>query len=331
MRGTFVQIILSVLCLTAQAQKVSNIRAEQQGQEIIVFYFLDTQAPCQVDLVISIDNGMEWSTPLKNVYGDVGKGITEGVKTIHWKVLSEREELISDGVKFKIIVNSKKPFEQELVFVKGGRFNMGSLSGDVDEGPRHEVNVESFYIGKFEVTQQEWKEVTGKFPNYFNGCKQCPVEQVSWVEVQVFIEKLNEITGKFYRLPTEAEWEYAAIGGSLNVGKNYRYCGGDELDSIGWYSENSMRKTHLVGEKKSNELGIYDMTGNVWEWCSDWYGPYSNSLETNPRGPVSGEFRVIRGGSWADSAQPCRAQNRNKCLEISKYNYLGFRLALSSN
>ena len=175
----------------------------------------------------------------------------------------------------------------QMVLVKGGTFQMGSNERD-DEKPIHAVTVGDFYIGKYEVTQKEWEAVMGSNPSRFKGANR-PVELVSWNSIQEFLQKLNSKAGKHYRLPTEAEWEYAAKGG--NQGQNYECSGSNSIDEVAWYNGNSSRQTHEVGQKQPNELGIYDMSGNVWEWCSDWYDAnyYSSSPSKNPQGPSSGE------------------------------------------
>jgi len=217
----------------------------------------------------------------------------------------------------------------DMVAVKGGCFNMGSNDGESDEKPVHQVCVDDFYIGKYEVTQKQWKEIMGNNPSRFK-CDNCPVEQVNWNDVQDFIKKLNTKTGNNYRLPTEAEWEYAARGG--NQSKGYTYSGSNTIGSVAWYTGNSGSKTHTVGTKKANELEIYDMSGNVWEWCSDLYGGdyYGKSLKNNPAGPTTGSYRVPRGGGWDDYATRCRVANRFRDSPGARRNYLGFRLALSS-
>ena len=213
-----------------------------------------------------------------------------------------------------------------LVLVEGGSFNMGSDNYD-DEGPIHEVRLSSYHISKYPVTQAQWQAVMGNNPSHFKGDSR-PVEQVSWEDCQAFIKKLNQLTNKCYRLPTEAEWEYAACGG--NKSRGYTYSGSNNLDEVGWYDENSGDKTHAVGQKKPNELGLYDMSGNVYEWCNDWYGGdyYGQSPTSNPQGPSSGSDRVCRGGSWGDGgAWLCRSTDRFNCLTPSnRYSDLGFRL-----
>ena len=217
------------------------------------------------------------------------------------------------------------PFEGQMVFVQGGSFMMGSELGWGNVKPVHQVTLRDFYIGKFQVTQAQWKTIMGENPSSFIG-DDLPVECVSWNDVQEFIKKLNEKTGHKYRLPTEAEWEYAARGGQNSRG--YKYAGSNNIDEVAWYRNNSGIGTHLVGQKKPNELGLYDMTGNVWEWCQDWYdsGYYKNSPKNNPTGPDSRSDRVIRGGSWICVADVCRVSLRGYYTPDSKYDSLGFRL-----
>lgn len=216
-----------------------------------------------------------------------------------------------------------------MVAVKGGTFTMGATSeqgsdADEDEKPAHEVTLSDYYIGQTEVTQALWKAVMGSNPSYFVG-DNLPVENMSWNDCQVFIQKLNQLTGKQFRLPTEAEWEYAARGGRKSRG--YKYAGSNDIGLVAWYEDNSGTGTHPVATKQANELGIYDMSGNVWEWCSDWYGDYQSSSQSDPQGPSSGFSRVGRGGSCYSSARYCRVSNRSSGTPDDRFNYLGLRLS----
>ena len=211
--------------------------------------------------------------------------------------------------------------------VSGGTFQMGSddSEADSDEKPVHSVTVSTFYMGETEVTQALWKAVMGNNPSSFKG-DNLPVEMVSWTDCQEFIRKLNSLTGRSFRLPTEAEWEFAARGGNQSNG--YKYAGSNSIGSVAWYTDNSGGKTHAVKGKSPNELGLYDMSGNVWEWCSDWKDSYSSGSQTNPKGPSSGSYRVLRGGGWNYSARRCRVSNRFNIVPDYRFNGYGFRLCL---
>ena len=239
-----------------------------------------------------------------------------------------------------VIVTPKK-----MIYVEGGTFQMGSTNGGSSEQPIHTVTVSSFFIGKYEVTQKEWQEVMGYNPSYSEGDNR-PVEKVSWYDAVEFCNKLSEKEGltpaytingnnvscnwtaNGYRLPTEAEWEYAARGG--NKSRNYKYSGSDNIDDVAWYDANSDGRSHDVGTIAPNELGIYDMSGNVWEWCWDWYGSYSSSPSSNPRGPNSGSSRVDRGGSWSYYDGSCRVAYRNYRSPGDSLIVLGLRLVRTS-
>lgn len=206
-----------------------------------------------------------------------------------------------------------------MVFVKGGTFNMGN---------QFQVTLSDYAIGKYPVTQKLWKDIMGNNPSRSQG-DELPVERVSWDDCQQFLQKLNErYPGKNYRLPTEAEWEFAARGGVFS--KGYEYAGSSDLDEVGWYSKNSDDKTYPVGQKKANELGIFDMSGNVWEWCQDWYGDYPSGPVNNWCGPDKGRGRVSRGGSWFSGALRCRVAFRSLDVPSRRFNDIGFRLACSS-
>ncbi len=214
-----------------------------------------------------------------------------------------------------------------MVRVEGGTFQMGSNSGDDAAKPVHPVTLSSFSICRFEVTQREWKAVMGNEPSFFKASDDLPIENVSWTDCQDFLAKLNQMTGKHYRLPTEAEWEFEARGGNLSRG--YDYAGDNDIKAVAWYEKNSGNKAHPVGTKTPNELGLYDMSGNVWEWCSDLYGSYGSSSQTNPKGASQGSLRVVRGGSWGDGGKTCRVSNRyGDSPDNLGGHILGLRLAL---
>ena len=244
-----------------------------------------------------------------------------------------RQHGMSAAEKERIIQN----LIANMVRVEGGTFTMGVTSEqgsdphDGDEQPAHQVTVSSFSIGRYEVTQEEWQAVMGSLlPNMsdlsadFKGAK-LPVVNVSWNECQEFIRKLNAKTGRNFRLPTEAEWEFAARGG--NRSNRYKYSGGNYLNDVAWCNDNRGGHPHAVGGKQANELGLYDMSGNVWEWCSDWYGSYSSSSQTNPTGSASGFNRVMRGGGWGCIAWDCRVSNRSYYAPYNCCDDIGLRLA----
>jgi formylglycine-generating enzyme required for sulfatase activity/predicted Ser/Thr protein kinase len=251
-------------------------------------------------------------------------------------------------VEIRYLFDRQSMIDIPMVYVSGGTFTMGCTSEQGsrcfnNEEPVHQVTLSDYYIGKYEVTQAQWKAVMGSNPSAHKG-DNLPVEQVSWNDTQDFIRKLNAKTGKNYRLPTEAEWEFAARGG--NNSRGYKYSGSNQAETVAWYYENAgdyrknnsdwsydeavKNRTHLVGTKQANELGIYDMSGNVWEWCNDWYGGYSSGSQTNPQGASSGSYRVYRGGSWLDFAWFVRVLCRPHGLPGDRRDYGGFRLASSS-
>jgi formylglycine-generating enzyme required for sulfatase activity len=218
--------------------------------------------------------------------------------------------------------------------IPAGTFTMGCQPGRDDvaggcfywESPPHTVTLtKAYYMMEHEVTQAEWSAVMGSNPSYFPSCgPTCPVERVSWNDAQAFIAKVSARDGVTYRLPTEAEWEYAARGGA-----GFAYAGSSDRGSVGWYGENSAEATHPVCGKARNGYGLCDMSGNVWEWTADWYGAYTSSAQTDPRGPASGPFRVFRGGCWFDGAQYARVAHRSGSNPVDRSYYLGFRLVMS--
>ena len=212
-----------------------------------------------------------------------------------------------------------------MVYVSGGTFIMGGDESS-DQTPTHSVTLSSYYICKYEVTQALWRAVMGSNPSKFKG-DNLPVEQVSWNDCQTFINRLNSYTGRNFRLPTEAEWEFAARGG--NYSRRYKYSGSNYIGDVAWYTDNSGNRTHPVGTKQANELGLYDMSGNVWEWCSDRYGSYSSYSQSNPTGATSGFGRVERGGNWCGLARYCCSSHRSYYAPGNSFDDLGLRLVLS--
>jgi formylglycine-generating enzyme required for sulfatase activity len=245
------------------------------------------------------------------------------------QVLAEKSR--QDSFRYKTFNVNGVNFE--MAFIKGSTFQMGSNGGRENEMPVHEVSLSDVYLGKTEVTQALWKAVMDTLvllsdPSYFKG-DNLPVENVSWNDAQKFITKLNNLTGKKFRLPTEAEWEYAAGGGGISrtilSGTDYEKSLGD----FAWYWSNSVGQTHAVATKRPNFLGLYDMNGNVWEWCSDLYGTYNQGSQSNPLGSSTGSERIFRGGSWANSPACCRVAYRSSCTPDICINYIGFRVALA--
>lgn len=221
-----------------------------------------------------------------------------------------------------------KGIEENMIYVEGGTFTMGVKDSGRNGWDPHEVTVSSFFMGSKEITQKEWFKVMGDVanPSRWSG-DNLPITNVSHEAVMEFIGKLNEITGREYTLPTEAQWEYTARGGSKQLPTDYS--GSTLLDEVGWYEPNGSKRTHDTGTRKPNSLGIYDMSGNVAEWCSDWFEQYPATAETDPKGPAAGMFKVVRGGAWNSPEQECRVYWRDRAKPIVGKQNLGFRLVLN--
>jgi formylglycine-generating enzyme required for sulfatase activity len=371
------------LCFTiaqAYTQSIVNVTFRQEGETVRITYDIKNAQDGQtfnIELYCSTDGGRTYGNALKAVSGDVGEKIIGGYsKTIIWKPMQENiTTLESDKVKFKVTAIIKSTMPDNMVFVKGGTFQMGSEDGEDNEKPIHSVTVSDFYIGKYEVTVAEFKkfitatgyktdaEKEGNSIIYTTKWEVMkgvywkhdtkgdlrrrsdynhPVIHVSWNDATAYCKWLQETTGKGYRLPTEAEWEYAARGG--NQSKNYKYAGTNDESSLYRYANFADKNTDFswsvksqndnyaytapVGKYLSNELGIYDMSGNVWEWCSDWYGSdyYKNSSSNNPKGANSGAYRVLRGGAWINLPAYCRIAFLDRSTPTSRYNNFGFRV-----
>ncbi len=258
-----------------------------------------------------------WISACDTMLDDVNYGVQTTQTSSSTTSAFADKTITVNGVSFKMIA------------VKGGTFTMGATfeqGSDAysDEKPTHRVTLSDYYIGETEVTQALWEAVMSSNTSLFKDSN-LPVCNVSWEDCQEFISRLNSLTGENFRLPTEAEWEYAARGGNKSQG--YKYSGSNVIDRDAWCWDNSGEKTHPVKQKQSNELGIYDMSSNVWEWCSDWYGSYSSSSQTNPSGPSTGTDRVLRGGSYTGL---CRVSFRRYGVPSNRNSDRGLRLAMSS-
>jgi formylglycine-generating enzyme required for sulfatase activity len=329
-------LIAFLVPATTFAAELKNERAQQEGNRLVIRYDLEgKEKDAEVGLTITVEGKTYQSSEL-HVEGDVGKLKTGKGKRVVWNILRDFPRGFRGAVDWELTTSGdafKDPTTgMEMIFVKGGCYRMGDTvgGGEPDEKPVHEVCVNDFYIGKYEVTQRQWQRIMGNNPSRFSNCgDNCPVEQVSWNDTQDFIRKLNSQSGKQYRLPTEAEWEYAARSG----GKGEKWAGTSSESSLGdyaWYSANSGGSSHPVGQKQPNGLGLHDMAGNVWEWCQDWYGGsyYSQSPRDNPGGPSSGSDRIYRGGCWRVTARNLRAACRRGDYPGARDSFLGFRLAL---
>lgn len=290
--------------------------------------------------VVYVNGKMKGECPLE-MKAAAGKLNLRVQKTVNGDTkLFEQSMYMGDGVLKKVEVQLASQAERvraeqkktcpsciDMVQIKSGSFMMGTDSGEDDEKPAHRVTINySFEIGKTEVTQGQWREIMGTNPSKFDECGDtCPVEMVSWNDIQEYIAQLNQKTGKNYRLPTDAEWEYACYGGSQTD-----YCGGNNINSVAWFKENGNDQPHPVGQKKANFYGLYDMSGNVWEWVQDSYHKsYYGAPSNGDAWAGDGAKRVLRGGSWGEKPKSVRATARFGFKSDSRYKFLGFRIARS--
>lgn len=335
--------------MTLMAQTVTNVVAEQVGKKIEIRYQLDKQS--DISIQYSTDGGSTYRS-MSHISGDVGKGMAAGQHSITWDVLADVEKLVCSNLVFKVTPSGgeKLTFTVNgvsftMVQVEGGTFTMGAsreqgVDAESDEKPTHSVTLSTYYMGETEVTQALWQAVMGKSLTQIvkeNGWitygvgDNYPMYDISYEDCKTFVSKLNsllstQLGGKRFALPTEAQWEYAARGGNKSQG--YKYSGSNSLSAVAWYTDNSGGASHTVKMKQANELELYDMSGNVWEWCQDLYSSYSSSSQTNPTGSSSGSGLVIRGGGWGSRARRCRVSDRNSFTPSYRYNDLGLRLCL---
>ena len=326
----------------SECLRVEEVRQREVSEGMEVQVLLKVLAPVNETYELAICTSWGLRADTVNPFDEKKDGVLTVSKEFRKRPTKDFkvEKLLADGKELKNnmctgLGGEELEFEVgscrfKMIRVEGGSFEMGATSeqgSDANdwEKPVHRVTLSGYYIGMCEVTQELWEAVMGSNPSCFKG-KNNPVESVSYNDCQEFIKRLNSLTGKNFRLPTEAEWEYAARGG--NQSHHYKYSGSNNIDDVAWYTKNSDSETHRVGTKSPNELGIYDMSGNVWEWCSDRYGSYSSGSQTNPQGPASGTNRVLRGGSWFNFARYCRVSFRNNIAPSYRFNNNGLRLAL---
>jgi len=317
------------------AQRVSSVELSQEGKNIVIEYLLEAEAPQEILLYFSTDGGKTFSKPLQKVSGDVGKGVTSGPKRIVWNVLEEVPELAGDNIVFMVEIaegliwkaKNGRP-RMEWVAIPTGTFMMGSSDSETDrysdEEPQHQVTLSGFKMSKYEVTFAQYGafcKATGrsKPDDYGWGRGNRPVINVNWDDAMAFAKWMG------CRLPTEAEWEYACRAGTTTA-----YYIGSTLNASQANFNSNIGQTKLVGSYAPNPWGLFDMHGNVWEWCSDWYGSYASYSQTNPSGPASGSTHVLRGGSWHDSGRFCRSATRVDYVPSGRGSGIGFRLVVPS-
>ncbi len=340
--------VCAVLAASAHGDPlVANVQASQRADGsgmVDVYYDLSGAAgSCIVSIVISNDNGLNWNiAPLQGLLaGDVGPGVTAGSnRHIVWDAARDRPDVHWPQARAKVTaaeigqthtIMLPGDVALEMVLIPAGSFTMGSPLDPpwscTSEAPQHTVTfAQPFYMGKFEVTQAQWWAVMGTAPSHFTGNANLPVESISWNDCQAFITKLNTMGKGTFRLPSEAEWEYACRAGTSNTRWHF---GNDEalLVEYAWYHPGALSQTHPVGEKLPNAFGLYDMSGNVWEWCQDWWhGNYEGAPANGiPWEDPAGSSRVLRGGAWNNSLSSCRAAYRNHSSDVRSRDY-GMRL-----
>jgi formylglycine-generating enzyme required for sulfatase activity len=349
-----ISLIINSLMLYGQAEFLNVMVSSSEGQVTIYYDVKPTveRAVLKSVNVLFYVNGEEIRP--KTLSGAIGSNVAFGTgHRLVWNCGADNR-VFNGKVDFVLESDCDVPSalcEPETLLVEGGSFMMGSENGDSDEKPVHKVSVSRFRMGKFEITVGQYlcfsKETNSHFPAWLEignsyhietgssafyknmgyqrtGNDDLPIVGVSWNDAIAYCQWLSKKTGKTYRLPTEAEREYAARGGKQS--KNYTYSGSNNIDEVAWYSNNSGSKTHSVGGKQANELGLYDMSGNVWEWCGDWKGDYNGNVQSNPIGAVTGSSRVLRGGGWNCDPQCCRVARRYDDTPTDRDGYVGFRV-----
>ena len=311
-----INVLLTVL-LTApvMSQSFSNVRAKQDGLSITIQYDMSGKLfrGDKIALTYSIDNGKNYSI-IKDAEGDLGSNVLPGKNNeINW-LLIDKDFIIGKIINFRIVA-----IPDGMVYVDGGQFTRIGINDKKKEKTEHSITIGSFLMDETEVTQREYRHVMGKYASDYTGCMECPVENVSWFDAMEYARMIGK------RLPTEAEWEFAARGGA-RANHVYEYSGSNKIDDVAWYLSNTESK-QPVGKKKPNAIGLYDMSGNVWEWCSDWFHDdyFQIAKNENPQGPDYGTEKVVRGGSWFSNEVFCNVSRRYKLKPDYRDTNFGFR------
>lgn len=347
MKKTALLVLLFFVSVAVFAQNAIYTSHEFIDKQIKINYALYKEGT--VSLYVSVDGGTTFNGPLACLSGDAGCNIKPGPsRSMIWDAPAGYDQISPSLLQFKVLVRDFNDISIPMVNVIGGTFTIGNKEHQTnnipsDEVPVHTATVSDFSISKYEITQEQWVTIMGSNPSFFLG-DSLPVDNVSYADVRQFVFKLSKITGKKYRMPTEAEWLYAARGGHKSQG--YKYSGSNNLDEVAWTKENSGKKTHEVGTKEPNELGIYDMTGNVMEWCYDNYGVYPSEDVINPTGPIKETLStykdgvwtiqeankephyVMKGASWINSSKNCYLDKRHHSyINHRRYNF-GVRIVM---
>ena len=314
MKKVLALVVLS-LCTTATAQTYKNVRAKQDGLSIMVQYDMAGELfrGDGVALTYSLDNGKTYSA-IHDAEGDLGANVLPGKSNeINW-LLIDKDFIIGKIIKFRLVT-----LPEGMIYVDSGEFTRTSNTDKKTEQSEHAVQLGSFLMDKTEVTQREYRHVMGKYASDYTGCMECPVENVSWFDATEYARKVGK------RLPTEAEWEYAAQGGAY-ARTLQLYSGSNDIGDVAWFLANTETK-QPVGKKQPNALGLYDMSGNVWEWCADWYHDdyFQIAGKSDPKGPEYGTEKVVRGGSWFSNDVFCTVNRRYKLKPDYRDTNFGFR------
>jgi len=315
MKIKYVLLATSLTLTSIAGQTYKNVRAKQDGLSITVQYDMAGKLyrGDQVSLTYSLDNGKSYSV-INNAEGDIGTNVLPGKNNeINW-LLIDKDFIIGKIINFRLVT-----VPEGMVYVDGGQFTRMGIDDKKKEKTEHSIALGSFLMDETEVTQRQYRHVMGKYASDYTGCMECPVENVSWFDAVAYARKVGK------RLPTEAEWEYAAKGGA-EAKNGQSYSGSNKIDDVAWYLANTESK-QPVGKKKPNAIGLYDMSGNVWEWCADWYhNDYFQIADVNnPQGPEYGTEKVVRGGSWFSNDVFCNVSRRYKLKPDYRDTNFGFR------